>query len=125
MKILISISLILLLFAGQFRPLVIILDFYLHRDYIAANLCQNRNKSNSTCHGKCYLKKKLKAAKKKPTNESAIIAPVIQEFIYQHEIANFTANCPFYTANNNFTFYKMLYHFRYYSSIFHPPKILA
>ena len=125
MKTLISISLILLLFAGQFRPLVIVLDFYLHRDYIAANFCQNRDKSINTCHGKCYLKKQLKAASKQTNNEPAIIAPVLQDFIYQHEIEDFTANCPFYTTSNNFTFYKVLYSFKYYSSIFHPPKILV
>jgi hypothetical protein len=38
---------------------VIIADFYLHRDYIAKNLCENRNKPQMKCCGKCCLKRKL------------------------------------------------------------------
>jgi len=33
--------------------------FYLNRNYIAKNLCENRNKPGMKCCGKCYLKKKL------------------------------------------------------------------
>ena len=39
--------------------LVFITDYYLNKDYIAKNLCENRNKPEMNCCGKCCLKKKL------------------------------------------------------------------
>jgi hypothetical protein len=37
------------------------LDFEIRRDYIVANLCENRNRPQLNCNGKCYLAKKLAA----------------------------------------------------------------
>jgi hypothetical protein len=37
----------------------VILDFYLNQDYIARNLCENRDKPQMHCNGKCHLAKKL------------------------------------------------------------------
>jgi hypothetical protein len=31
----------------------------LNHAYIAKNICEKRNNASSSCHGKCYLKKKL------------------------------------------------------------------
>jgi hypothetical protein len=38
----------------------VITDFQLHQEFIAQNLCVNKEKKDSDCHGTCYLKKKLK-----------------------------------------------------------------
>lgn len=35
-------------------------DFYFNQDFIAKNLCVNRDKPMMHCNGKCYLSKKLK-----------------------------------------------------------------
>jgi hypothetical protein len=40
------------------------LDFEIRRDYIVANLCENRNRPMLNCNGKCYLAKKIAEAKK-------------------------------------------------------------
>lgn len=37
------------------------LDFELRRDYIVANLCENRNRPQLHCDGKCYLAKRIAA----------------------------------------------------------------
>jgi hypothetical protein len=39
--------------------LVVIVNFEIHKDYIAKNLCENRDKPKMCCHGKCQLKKQL------------------------------------------------------------------
>jgi len=42
---------------------VAIIGWYeLNKDYIAKNLCENRNKPKMKCCGKCYLRKQLKKA---------------------------------------------------------------
>jgi hypothetical protein len=37
----------------------VILDYKINEDFIAKNLCENRNKPTCCCHGKCYLGKQL------------------------------------------------------------------
>jgi len=60
---------ILFLFAfltQTFSKAVIVCSFYANQDYIAKNLCENRNKpKRSCCAGKCQLRKRLN----KDTNE--------------------------------------------------------
>lgn len=60
---------ILFLFAfltQTFSKAVIVCSFYANQDYIAKNLCENRNKPKCCCcAGKCQLRKKLN----KDTNE--------------------------------------------------------
>lgn len=39
--------------------MIIYIDFYVHQDYIAANLCENRFEEEQDCNGKCHLTKEL------------------------------------------------------------------
>src|ERR1039458_1757492 len=42
-----------------FSQVVIVAEYYANKDYIAKNLCENRDKPQLHCEGKCCLKKKL------------------------------------------------------------------
>lgn len=44
---------------------VIVLNFYLNRAYIAQNLCENKSKPQLNCCGKCQLNKKLQQQENK------------------------------------------------------------
>lgn len=46
----------------SFNKLGIILAFNINRDYIASALCENRDKPEMHCNGRCVLAKKLKQA---------------------------------------------------------------
>ncbi|HEX9513564.1 MAG TPA: hypothetical protein VF939_23900 [Puia sp.] len=53
-------------FLGQtFSKNLIFLNYQLNKDYIAANLCENRDKPQMKCEGRCYLCKRLKNEEKK------------------------------------------------------------
>jgi len=43
-----------------FSELGIYISFKINQDYIAKNLCVNRDNPHSSCHGCCQLKKRLK-----------------------------------------------------------------
>lgn len=60
-------SLLLQLFSRE----VIVMSFTLNRDYIAKNLCENRNRPELHCDGKCFLAKKLKAQHEREDRETA------------------------------------------------------
>jgi hypothetical protein len=60
---------LILVFLGllvqSFNKLFIVLDFQLNRNYIAQNLCENRNKPQMHCNGKCHMMKVMKQEQKK------------------------------------------------------------
>jgi hypothetical protein len=41
------------------RPVIPFIEYAVNKDYIAKNLCINRDKPKSCCEGKCHLKKEL------------------------------------------------------------------
>lgn len=61
----ISILLLFSLLTSNFGNLFIFTGFELNREFIAAELCINKNKPELNCKGKCYLMKKLKQAQEK------------------------------------------------------------
>ncbi len=59
---------ILLLFVFLFQCGIktsILIAFYIQRDYISKALCENRNKPDMHCAGKCQLKKNLDKEEKR------------------------------------------------------------
>lgn len=59
----------ILLLAGllgqTFSRNILVLDYQCNKNYIAANLCENKDKPGMKCEGKCYLCKKIKTEDKK------------------------------------------------------------
>jgi hypothetical protein len=58
-KRIISAILLLIFICQTFDKSFISLDFYANQNYIANNLCENRNEPLMHCNGKCQLQKKL------------------------------------------------------------------
>jgi hypothetical protein len=44
------------------RPIIPYVQYAVFKDYIAKNLCVNKDNPNSCCNGKCYLEKEAKKA---------------------------------------------------------------
>ena len=63
----IAIVLIAVLFA---RYPAVLVTYQLNKTYISENLCEMKMETNNMCDGKCWLKKKLLAAKHKDQKES-------------------------------------------------------
>lgn len=68
-------ALVYLLLAATLLPTVspwgTIAYYHLNRDYIARVLCENRDKPQLHCDGKCYLAKKLRAQQDRQDKETA------------------------------------------------------
>lgn len=65
MKALVSILFaVAVLFQSSVRTFVAV-GYYLNKQFIAANLCENKANANMHCNGKCYLKKQLNKATEK------------------------------------------------------------
>jgi hypothetical protein len=66
----VSSFLLIVLTAYLIIPVLPVIDYLIHKDYIAKNLCVNRKKLHSCCKGKCYLVKQLKKTSTKTEGES-------------------------------------------------------
>lgn len=62
---LIAILLLFCSFAMNLSGLFVFAGFELNKDFIAKELCVNKDKPQLHCNGKCYLMKKLKQAEEK------------------------------------------------------------
>ncbi len=75
------------------RPVFPFFEYALNLDYIVENLCIKRDKPESHCKGKCYLKKRLQEVSREdassdhkpmPTVTSKEIFPVLVETRHLH-----------------------------------------
>ena len=71
-KTFIAILLMLSLSYQCFVKLGIVIWYECNRDYVAKTLCENRDKPERKCCGKCYLRKQLKKADTGSTKNSSI-----------------------------------------------------
>ncbi|GGH63615.1 hypothetical protein HNQ91_002485 [Filimonas zeae] len=60
-----SILLLLAFLLQTFSRTAIVLEFYANQQYIAQKLCENKNKPQLKCGGKCQLHKKLQQEESK------------------------------------------------------------
>ena len=59
----VKIASILLISVVLFKPVMgvyMVIDYELNKDYISKYLCENKDRSELKCEGKCYLMKKLR-----------------------------------------------------------------
>lgn len=103
-----------------------IIGYYqVNKDYIARNLCENKDKPQMKCCGKCYLKKQLK---KLDENDESSRAPQVK--IEKNEIVTFILPQSIYFTEHRIIvatsvlnpFVLHLHDSLYPSSVFHPPS---
>jgi len=99
--------------------LVVIANYEVHKDFIAKNLCENRDKPQMKCCGKCYLKKQLSKtegnSKQAPVkSEKSDVVAVLKQKITLPEYPHFYSRS--YNISN-----ESLYTFNYLSAPLHPP----
>jgi hypothetical protein len=71
------------------RPVIPYIQYAVFEDYIAKNLCVNKDKPKSCCHGKCYLEKQLKKSAETSDTEGKssnkkISTKEVTEFLFSH-----------------------------------------
>ena len=100
---------------------VVFLDFQLRKDYIAENLCENRENVVMMCGGKCYLTKQLKKVEEKQSRENRL--PEIKVIVIAHHLSSpFDFSIDKALESDNFPLHAPdNYSFLPCFDIFHPP----
>ncbi len=120
MKFLISAILVCSIFSFQFSELLVLASFKINQDYIAKNLCVEKDVEGSTCQGCCQLKKKMheqeEQKKELPPqqNEKQNIDFCVQTAESKCTLYPKIENLRIKTSSN-YSFLKAL-------KVFHPPK---
>ncbi len=122
MKVFIAYLLFLAISVQLTGNLITVAAYEVNKEYIAKNLCINKNKPKSHCNGKCHLMKELQKEEKKkdsPANSLKDKNETIQFFESPTENllgdeSNSLVVDFFYLENKTFNFK---------NSIFHPPLV--
>lgn len=119
MKVLTSILLIFIISVRSFLPL---LDYVVHYHYIATQLCENRDKPELLCNGKCYLKKELNTEHNK-NHQCEMKIQLVDLFVPNESVAFEEEKTAILLERKN-TIHRCKFSFQnYYSEFFHPPLI--
>jgi len=116
----ISILLVFSLLSANLSGLFVYLGFEANQSYIAKELCENKDKPQLHCEGKCFLKKKLKQAQEKEQKQERQSQKLqIQDAVVstpltfkQYAFAETALHIPFSTGMPK----------NIKNSIFHPPQ---
>jgi len=109
------------------KPMWPVLDYMANYDYIVNTLCENRDKPELECNGKCHLTKELAkeagADDTNPQNKTSnteipqiIISEHIQEYVFVSESCITSSEKTGYKPNLN--------SFLFSSEILHPPQFV-
>ncbi len=123
MKFLGSVILVCSILSFQFSELLVLASFKMNQDYIAKNLCIEKDVEGSTCQGCCQLKKKMHEQQEqkkelppqqteKQTIDFCVHSPELHGGLYPSSIKRAFKLSP------NYSFLKAL-------RVFHPPKIFC
>lgn len=100
--------------------LSLIAYYNINLEYIIQELCENKDKPQLNCKGKCYLKKKLEESNKAENQASGSIKQFeLPVFICNQENFEFALNQEVITQVQ---FPKDLYALTLNQSFFHPPR---
>ncbi len=70
LKSVLAFCMVCVLLLNNFSRYFINIAFTLNQPYLAKNICENRNKPNLHCNGKCFLRKKIIQAQQKEQNNN-------------------------------------------------------
>lgn len=103
--------------------LYIIVSFAINQDYIAKNLCVNKDVPESCCQGKCHLEKELIAdEKKEERKETPSYTRILTEDLYNKLIqTKYDFNTPF-SIIDHLTPLETHHSYKHLKAVFHPPN---
>jgi len=120
----VSSFLLLVLAAYIIIPAVPVIDYLINKDYIAKNLCINKDKPKSCCKGKCHMVKQLQKTnqnteKDSKNTNSRVQLKELNEFVISRP-GSFTPEI----VSNKYLIYNILTSDQLAcSAIFVPPKL--
>ncbi len=120
----IALLLIVCTTSANLTVLFVFAGFNLNQRYIAATLCENRNKPWLHCNGHCYLMKKIRLADENEKKQNAKDNSGCLDVIFYQQPFTISLYAPPITGitHNHLTAYTYQYTSKYIDAVFRPPK---
>ena len=96
-------------------------DFAANQDYIAKNLCENRDKPDMKCNGKCQLCKRLKAEDRKENKGLPAGKNLKQNTLFSSAKNIFNSAAVNNDANQYASYSNASFSSLHKQGVFHPP----
>ena len=120
---------LIVIFAIILKPILPVIDYIVNYEYISTVLCENKDKPELNCCGKCHLKKELANASEgeKPINsEKKDNSKQEVEVLFFSEQKNISFLNKFDSNKSNINSnYSNNYNFLNSVFVFHPPTIIS
>ncbi|MDN3596660.1 hypothetical protein [Zunongwangia endophytica] len=107
------------------KPVFPVVDYVLNYDYIAKELCENKERPELACNGKCYLMQALAEASEEESEQKkeSSIKKVDIPLFYTEKVVLINNNQETEAVAHNFRFQPQFYHFQNSQEFFHPPIV--
>jgi hypothetical protein len=108
----------------SFSKIVIWIEFKMNQEYIAKNLCVQKEVEDNCCQGSCHLKEKMEEDDKNQDTQSGELKIVKEVQLFHEAFESFTLINPL-TFINIYSNYQKNNSSSYFSELFHPPNFLS
>ena len=111
---------------AMLKPMFPIVDYFINYDYIAEQLCENKNKPILACYGKCYIAKEIqKSLPDSPIGENSKIPKIdFDKYpITTTSIDKYVALYCNHLQKLKFVYGRNKKVKKYIEDIFHPPQV--
>jgi hypothetical protein len=116
----------MLYLVAMLQPIMPLIEYQTNKEYIASALCENRNKPEMACNGKCYLNKKIEASKNHDSHDHSLPKIDLSKYPVVPINANFKKDNAIVDIKRTAIFYSIQTHPKnYISSAFKPPQIIS
>lgn len=123
LKQVVSIGLIFTIIFTNVNKVWIFIDFKLNQNYIAEELCENKDSQELSCKGKCQLVKQLRVEEEKEKRDIPSRLKAKSEVLFLNTSFFKNSMCVYLIEGNRQAyFYCNLYKANYFNQIFHPPQ---
>ncbi len=119
---------IIIVFTILLKPVFPVVEYVINYDYVSKVLCENKDKPQLKCNGKCHLMKELakQAESEKPIqNDKKNAVNELETLFFQEINALVTRQIYFQNTTSIGDNYANLYFHRVSCSVFHPPTIIS
>lgn len=117
---------LIIVFLFLARPVHPVVEYFVNYDYISKVLCENKDKPQMKCNGKCHLMKELAKASESENNDSKDKKTASTEFevlFFEKAFELKFAQPIFFNNKMVNSDYSDLYVYQNVFSFFHPPLV--
>ncbi|BCY28349.1 MULTISPECIES: hypothetical protein [Flavobacterium] len=102
------------------RPLIPVIDYVVNYEYISTKLCENKDKPELNCNGKCHVAKKISESTNSDNTNKLKSNSEVEILFFQTDNFDFRKFI-FHTKSITKFHYENLYFHMSSSDYFHPP----